>query len=80
MPNGQLHQSHSYKVPDRRPYNENYENDSDLGDELAIDESENLLSGKQGDGETILSNNTAMAHILAGYGTDICEQLISEFV
>lgn len=74
-----LNQSHSYIVPDKA-YAEDFENDSDLGDEVTIDESGNVLSEKHGDGDTILGSNTAMAHILAGYGTDICEQLIAEFV
>lgn len=77
--NDSLNQSQSYIIPEKT-YDEDFENDSDLGDELAIDESGNVLSEKHGDGDAILGNNTAMAHILAGYGTDICEQLISEFV
>lgn len=70
----------SFLVPEKSK-DDDFENDSDLDDELAIDESGNVLSKEiHGDGEAFFGNNTAMAHILAGYGTDICEKLISEFV
>lgn len=61
-----------------------YENDSELGDDLHIDEAGNVLSHDDFPVDHIRGldghNNSSMAHILAGYGTDICEQLIAEFM
>lgn len=61
---------------------EEFENDSELGEDLHIDATGNVLSDdglRLGDGSTF-GANSCMAHILAGYGTDICEQLIAQFM
>lgn len=64
---------------ERLSNDEVFENDSDLGDHK--DESGNAIPIEHhGDGAGVLGNNASMAHILAGYGTDICEQLIAEFM
>lgn len=68
-----------------------YENDSELGDDLHIDDAGNVLyvngggdeeddGGVHAGSHKMLTNTSTMAHILAGYGTDICEQLIAEFM
>lgn len=53
---------------------EQFEVDSEVGEEVDIDDTGNIQSAD------VLFNSNSIAHILAGYGTDICEQLITEFV
>lgn len=51
---------------------DHFEVDSELEDEVDIDDTGNI--------QDVVFNSNSIAHILAGYGTDICEQLITEFV
>lgn len=72
--------NHNRKSPPMQDDDE-YENDSELGDDLQIDDAGNVLGGSNNRLPRELMNSaSSMAHILAGYGTDICEQLIAEFV
>lgn len=57
--------------------NDDYEQDSDLENEYDIDEAGNVIKDQI---SRIGFDSGNLGHILAGYGTDVCNQIIEEFV
>lgn len=60
-----------------------FDYDSELGEDVDIDETGNVLQPPQVQRASSSYQSRypdALAHILAGYGTEICEQVIGEFL
>lgn len=61
-----------------------FECDSELGEDVDIDETGNVLHAAKRPQVTSPTHQSlypdVLAHILAGYGTEICEQVIGEFL
>lgn len=70
--------SFGHSIPD-----DDFDYDSELGEDVDIDETGHVLHSPQAS-PTMSSHQSrypdVLAHMLAGYGTEICEQVIGEFL
>lgn len=71
--------TYGHSIPD-----DEFDYDSELGEDVDIDETGNMLNTPQVQRASSSSHQSqypdVLAHILAGYGTEICEQVIGEFL